>query len=115
MSPSKSRSTRLDMHDAFLDLARHLRQPDSTQTGRSQDVDPSPQQRLQVIDHLHEPQADGALELDDQVDVAGLLGGLLRERTEQPDSLDPELGVELRVAFPEELEDGLLGQAAGWG
>src|SRR3954452_14445153 len=105
MSPRRSRSARLDMNDAFLDLARHLWQPDATQAGRSQDVDPSPQQGLQVLDHLHELQADGTLELDHQIDVAGLLGGLSRERAEQADPPDPELGGELRVALPQEAED----------
>jgi hypothetical protein len=84
---------RLDLNDAFLDMARHLGQPDSTQAGRSQDVNPSPQQRLQVLDHLHELQADGTLELDDQIDVAGLLGGLAREGAEQSDPPDPNWAV----------------------
>jgi len=103
------------MNNALLDLARHLGQPDSTQAGRSQDVNPSPQQRLQVLDHLHELQTNGTLELDDQIDVTGLLGRLFREGADQSNPLDPELGSELGVAFPQAVEDGLLGQAAGWG
>src|SRR3954466_5918095 len=113
MSPR--RSARLDMNDAFLDLARHLGQPDSTQAGRSQDVNSSPQQHLQVLDHLHELQANGTLELDDQIDIAGFLGGLSRKGAEQSDSPDPELGGELGVALPQEAEDGLLSQVARWG
>jgi len=102
------------MHDAFLDSARHLRQPDSTQTGQSQGVDPSPQQPLQVLDHLHELQADGTLELDDQIDVARLLCGFPREGAEQSDPQDSKPVGKLRVALPEAAEDDLLGEAAGW-
>src|SRR6185312_1717709 len=115
MSPRRSRSARLDMNHAFLDLACHLGQTDSAQAGWRQDIDFSPQQRLQVLDQLHELQADRTLELDDQIDVAGLLGGPFREGAEQPDPLDPELGRELGVALPYATEDGLLGEAAGWG
>src|ERR1043165_2400756 len=103
------------MNDAFLDLARNLGQPDSAQAGRSQYVNPSPQQRLQVLDHLHKLQTDGTLELDDQIDITGLLGGISRNGAKQADPPDPELGGELRVALSKEAENGLLGEAVGWG
>jgi len=52
------------------------------------------------------------LEFDDQIHIAGLLAGFSRERAEQSDPLDSELGGELRLVLPHALEDGFLGEAA---
>ncbi len=104
-----------DMHETFFDSLRYLGQPDSTQAGQSQDVNLSPQQGLQILDQLHELEADGMLELNDKVDVAGGLGSVSREGAEQSDPLNPELSGELRVALPEAAEDGLFGEAVGGG
>lgn len=106
-------SARLDMNDALLDPPRDRWKPDTPQACRCQDIHLPPEQALQVFDQLHEPQADRPIEINDQVHIAGLVRRVACERSEQADLPDPEPGLELGIALPQAMEDGVSVEVAG--
>src|SRR5437867_874757 len=88
MSWRRSESERLDIDDAFGDAFSDPLNSNAVNARGRQDVHATSKQGFQIVGQIGEPQADGLLELNHQIDVAAFTGRAIRVGTKQANSGD---------------------------